>query len=468
MKSFLDDNFLLENDAGIELFNKYAKDMPIYDYHSHLDAKEIWEDKHFSNITELFLGSDHYKWRLMRANGIKESLITGNESDYNKFLAFAKTLSYAIGNPLYHWTHLELRRYFGTTDILNEKSAPDIWNKVNAHISSDDFSVRNLLRRSNVKLVCTTDDPIDNLEYHIKIQQEGKLSTKVLPTFRPDKAVGINKPGFSEYIKKLGEVCNKEIVYYTDLIECLLSRIEYFHQHGCRIADNDMNYVPCKKTTLAAIDAIFHKGLKGGKISALEEDQYKAYTLYTCAYEYANRGWTMQLHVGAMRNTNSRMLNEVGGDTGFDSINDLNIAQPLASFLDTLDSTNSLPKTIIYVLNPKDNYTLGAMTGNFQHEGMLGKIQFGSGWWYNDQKDGIYQQLRAYANLGILGNFVGMLTDSRSFISFTRHEYFRRILCNLLGEWVEKGEYPYDLEMLKEIIEGICFNNAQRYFGIEL
>lgn len=469
MRSFLDDNFLLENNVGIELYHKFAKEMPIYDYHCHLDAKEIWENKHFSNITELILREDHYKWRLMRSNGVKEALITGNESDYNKFLAFAKALPYAIGNPMYHWIHLELRRYFGINDILNEESAPLIWEKANTIIQSNDFNARNLIKNSNVKLICTTDDPADNLEYHIKIHQEGKLATKVLPTFRPDKSIAISKAGFSEYIARLGNVCDKTILNYSDLIECLISRIDYFHQQGCRISDNDMVYaVPCKTTTPSTVNAIFQKALNGEKISPVEEEQYIADILFTCAHEYAKRGWTMQLHMGALRNTNSRMFNKIGVDAGFDSMNDMNIAQPLARFLDILNSNDSLPRTIIYSLNPKDYYTVATMIGNFQSEDVKGKIQFGSGWWFNDQKDGMNRHMKALANLGILGNFVGMQTDSRTLISYTRHEYFRRILCNLLGEWVEKGEYPYDLDILQEITENICFNNAQRYFEIEL
>lgn len=468
MKKFMDDNFLLESETAEKLYHKYAKEMPIYDYHCHLSPKEIYEDKKFRNITEAWLGGDHYKWRAMRSNGVEEKYITGDSEDYDKFMAWARTLPKAIGNPLYHWTHLELQRYFGIRETLSEKTAKTIWEKANNLIVNSDFSARNLIKKSNVKVICTTDDPIDNLEYHIKLKEDKDFSAKVLPTFRPDKAVEIKKDDFTSWIKKLSNISRIEINDYSDLKEALKSRIEFFHKVGCRISDHGLIDVPYAKGTEEEVSEIFLKALNNIEITKLEEDKYKTNMLHFFGKEYAKYKWTMQIHFGALRNNNTNMFKKLGADTGFDSINDSNVAYEISRILDSLEKENSLPKTILYTLNPKDNYVLGTMLGNFQCEGIKGKIQFGSGWWFNDNKDGMIEQMKALGNLGLLGNFVGMLTDSRSFLSYTRHEYFRRIMCNLIGQWVEKGEYPYDEELLEELIKGISFNNAKEYFGIEL
>ena len=468
MKKFMDDNFLLESETAEKLYHKYAKEMPIYDYHCHLSPKEIYEDKKFRNITEAWLGGDHYKWRAMRSNGVEEKYITGGSEDYDKFMAWARTLPKAIGNPLYHWTHLELQRYFGIRETLSEKTAKTIWEKANNLIVNSDFSARNLIKKSNVKVICTTDDPIDNLEYHIKLKEDKDFSVKVLPTFRPDKAVEIKKDDFTSWIKKLSNISTMQINDYFGLKEALKSRIEFFHRVGCRISDHGLIDVPYAEGTEEEVSEIFLKALNNIEITKLEEDKYKTNMLHFFGKEYAKYKWTMQIHFGALRNNNTNMFKKLGADTGFDSINDSNVAYEISRILDSLEKENSLPKTILYTLNPKDNYVLGTMLGNFQGEGIKGKIQFGSGWWFNDNKDGMIEQMKALGNLGLLGNFVGMLTDSRSFLSYTRHEYFRRIMCNLIGQWVEKGEYPYDEELLEELIKGISFNNAKEYFGIEL
>jgi len=468
MKKFMDENFLLENDVAIKLFHEYSKNLPIIDYHCHLSPKEICEDRRFKNITEIMLGGDHYKWRAMRSNGIDESYMTGDKPDFEKFLAFAKTLKYAIGNPLYHWTHLELQRFFGIDKILNEDTAQEIYDEANKQIAGEGFSAQSLIERSNVKLICTTDDPLDTLEYHIKIKQDGKLKAKVLPTFRPDKTVEICLETFIPYIKTLGDLCGKEILSLEDLKYALTLRIDFFHENGCRLSDHALGGVPYAENTDAEADEIFNKALGGKLLSETEELKYKTNMLTFFAKEYHKRNWTMQLHIGALRNNNSRMFKLLGPDTGFDSINDLCIAAPLSKLLDSFDRENTLPKTILYTLNPKDNYVLGTMLGNFQSSDAPSKIQFGSGWWFNDQKDGMEEQMKSLANLGLLGCFVGMLTDSRSFMSYPRHEYFRRIMCNLIGGFVARGEYPEDYKALGDIVTKISFENAKNYFGIEL
>jgi glucuronate isomerase len=464
----MDENFLLINDAAVKLYHDYAKNMPIYDYHCHLKPEEIWEDKVYKNITEVWLYGDHYKWRAMRSNGIDEKYITGDASDYDKFMAWAKTIPYCIGNPLYHWTHLELQRYFGIYEILNEDTAKSIWNRCNEMLNSKDFTARALMKKFNVKLVGTTDDPTESLEYHKKIREEGKLDAKVVPSFRPDKGIDINKEGFVDWINKLSEVTNRSIEDYEDLLEALKERIEFFHEQGCRISDHALDYVPYKEAEIEEVRKIFEKAMNMEDISLEEEEKYKTFTLAYMARIYSQKNWTMQLHIGAMRNNNTTMYKLLGADTGFDSINDYEIAVSLSRFLDLLDKEKKLPKTILYTLNPKDNYVLGTMLGNFQGDGIPGKIQFGSGWWFNDQKDGMIKQMTDLANLGLLSRFVGMLTDSRSFLSYTRHEYFRRILCNLIGEWVENGEAPNDMKLLGSMVQNICYNNAKDYFGIDI
>ncbi len=450
--AFINDDFMLRTKSAKKLY-EFAKDMPIIDYHCHLEPKKIAEDYSFHNAYELFLGGDHYKWRQMRTNGIDEKYITGDGEDFKKFEAFAKTMPYLIGNPLYHWTHLELKRYFDIDETLSEKTCKMIWDKCNEKLETSEFSAKSLIRRSNVEVICTTDDPKDDLSYHKSLKD---FETKVLPTFRPDKAVEISKPGFFEYIKEIG------VKSYDELLKWLSERIEYFNSLGCRLSDHAMEYVPF---ALGDASLVFEKKMNGGEISVKEEQIYKTAVVSHCAAAYAKLGWTMQLHIGALRNNNTKMFEKLGPDTGFDSINDLCIAEPLSRFLDNLENDDNLPKTILYTLNPKDNYVLGTMLGNFQKAPTAGKIQFGSGWWFNDQRDGMVSQMKSLANLGMLSRFVGMLTDSRSFVSYTRHEYFRRILCNLIGEWVENGEYPEDWATLEEIIKGISYNNAKNYFN---
>ena len=467
MKKFMDENFLLSNQTAINLYHSYAKDMPIIDYHCHIDPKEIYENKKFKNITEAWLYADHYKWRAMRSNGIDEKYITGDGSDYEKFLSWAKTLPMAIGNPLYHWAHLELQRFFGIYDVIDEDTAPLIWEKANKLITGEGFRVRDLIKKSNVETICTTDDPTDTLEYHIKLKEDESFDVKVLPTFRPDKGMEINAEGFASWVKKLEEISKIKITNYDEFLKAFESRIEFFHSVGCRISDHGMNNtVLYAEVSKEEAEAIFKKGLEGKVVSLEEEKKYKTYTFRFLAQHYYKLGWTMQLHIAALRNNNTRMKEKLGADSGFDSINDESIAYPLSRLLDSLDRESSLPKTILYTLNPKDNYVLGTMLGNFQGDGIPGKILFGSAWWFNDNKDGMIEQMKALANLGLFGRFVGMLTDSRSFLSYTIHEYFRIILFNLIGELVENGEVPENEKLLKKIVQGICYNNANEYFGI--
>ena len=449
--SFINDNFMLKTEAARKLYAA-VKDLPIIDYHCHLSPKMIAENYQFRNAYDLFLGGDHYKWRQMRTNGVDEEFITGGADEYEKFKAFAKTVPYLIGNPLYHWTHLELKRYFDIDETLNEESCERIWNKVNECLAKPEFSAQNLIKRSGVEIICTTDDPIDTLEYHAQLKN---FSTKVLPTFRPDKAVEIGKETFLPYIKAAG------ITSYEQLASWMVERINYFDSFGCRLSDHALEYVPF---AIGDAKAAFDKRLAGEELTTEEIDAFKTEMLKVCAKEYTRLGWTMQLHIGALRNNNRRMYEKLGADTGFDSINDLCIAENLSKFMDNLEYDDCLPKTILYTLNPKDNYVLGTMLGNFQKAPTAGKIQFGSGWWFNDQRDGMEAQMQALANLGMLARFVGMLTDSRSFVSYPRHEYFRRIMCNLIGKWVDEGEYPEDYKALEEIVTGIAYYNAKNYF----
>ena len=453
--SFINDNFMLRTETARRLYHEYAAEMPIIDYHCHLVPAQIAENKAFKNITELFLGGDHYKWRAMRSNGVDEKYITGDAPDREKFEKWAETMPYLLGNPLYHWTHLELKRYFDIDKTLSPETAEEIWNICNEKLATEEFRAQNLILRSGVKVICTTDDPLDTLEHHKALREQG-FATKVLPTFRPDKATNVDKDTFVPYIKAMGAKS------YDDMIRILGEKIEFFHENGCRLSDHALDVIPYAEGDPRPV---FKKAMAGKKITKEEADCFKTSVLLFCAKQYARLGWAMQLHIGAMRNNSTRMYNSLGADTGFDSINDLSIAEPLSRFLDALDREDQLPKTILYTLNPKDNYVLGTMLGNFQKAPTPGKIQFGSGWWFNDQRDGMVAQMKALSNLGLISRFVGMLTDSRSFVSYPRHEYFRRILCNLIGEWVENGEYPHDPEMLKTIIQGICYNNAQAYFG---
>ncbi|WP_434642318.1 glucuronate isomerase [Thermoanaerobacterium thermosaccharolyticum] len=466
MKKFMDEDFLLNNETAVKLFHDYASKSPIFDFHCHLNPKDIYEDIRFKNITEVWLYGDHYKWRLMRSNGVDERYITGDADDYSKFLEFAKTIPMAIGNPVYHWTHLELQRYFGINELLNEKTAPVIWEKVNSMLNSSEFSVRNIIKKSNVKILCTTDDPTDSLEYHKLLKEDDSFDVRVLPAFRPDKGINIDKDDFKDWVKKLGEVCGKAIESYDDYLDALNSRLEFFDSYGCRLSDHALDFVAYEESTKEEVDEIFKKALKGEKLSQIEVDKYKTSVLQFLGKRYKELGWAMQLHIAALRNTNTRMFKKLGPDTGYDSINDVNIAYPLSKLLDSLESTGSLPKVILYTLNPKDNYVLAALMGSFQGEGTPGKMQFGSAWWFNDNIDGMTEQMKTLANVGLLSKFVGMVTDSRSFLSYPRHEYFRRILCNLIGEWVEKGEVPDDIDLLGKIVQDISFNNAVNYFGV--
>lgn len=468
MKAFMDKDFLLGNNTARRLYHDYAKKMPIYDYHCHLSAKEIAENKQYKNLTEIWLSGDHYKWRGMRSNGVPEEYITGNKSDKEKFIEYAKTVPYTIGNPLFHWTHLELQRYFSIDDILSPETAESIWTQCNDKLTTDEFCAKALIKKSHVKVICTTDDPCDELVDHLTITKDSTFKTKVLPTFRPDKSVNISKDTFKPWIKKLSNLVGYEITGVSLLLKALEERVEYFHQIGCRLSDHGLDTVEYEKPDINQADRIFNKVFEGKTLTQQEVGIYKGTILHGLGKMYAKKNWVMQLHIGALRNNSKRMFESIGPDTGFDSVHDQTFAAKLSMFLDDLDYTDQLPKTIIYVLNPRDNYVIGTLIGNFQAGGIPGKIQFGSGWWFCDQKEGMKEQLKALSSLGLLSRFVGMLTDSRSFLSYTRHEYFRRILCNLIGEWVEQGEYPNNIEFVGKIVQDICYNNAVEYFGIEL
>ncbi|MBR6392520.1 MAG: glucuronate isomerase [Eubacterium sp.] len=460
---FMDKNFLLNTESAKRLYFDFAEKMPICDYHCHLSPKEIFENKAPENISQLWLAGDHYKWRAMRSCGIEEKYCTGNASDREKFLAFAKTLQYCIGNPLYHWAHLELQRYFGIDTPLNAKTAEEIYERANKAIAEGDFRPQSLIANSNVKFVCTTDDPIDDLKYH-KLLNERKLPFRVLPSFRPDKALNINADGFIEYINELGKAADIEIGSVADVVDALYRRAEYFAKCGCKISDQAFEYVPYERADNEELNDIFARAMLGEKVSRRDEDKYKTAIMLTLGAKYKMLGWTMEIHIGAMRNNSSVMFEKLGADTGFDSVGDCEIAKPLSRFLNALEMLCALPKTILFNLNDKDNTVLATMLGNFQSAEAESKIQFGPAWWFLDTMDGMTAQLKSLGNLGVLGKFVGMETDSRSFTSYARHEYFRRILCRLLGQWIEEGMYAYDEDIVKEIVEGICYNNAVKYF----
>ncbi len=464
MKQFMDQDFLLANDTAKKLYHDFAAKMPIIDYHCHINPREIAEDRKFDNITQVWLGGDHYKWRQMRSNGIDEYYITGDAPDREKFQKWAETLPKAIGNPLYHWSHLELQRYFGYDKPLNGDTAEEVWNLCNEKLQQDDMTVRNIIRRSNVSVICTTDDPVDSLEWHDKIAKDETFEVKVLPAWRPDKAMNIEKPDYTDYLDKLSHVSGVAIKTFEDLKKALTVRMEFFASMGCCISDHALNYVMYAPASDEAIEAIFAKRLAGGCVTKEEELQFKTAFMLFVGKEYHRLDWAMQLHYGCKRDNNDLMYNQLGPDTGFDCIDNYAPSSQMADFLNALIKTDELPRTILYSLNPNDNASIGTIIGCFQSSQAVGKIQQGSAWWFNDHKAGMTEQMTSLANLGLLGNFIGMLTDSRSFLSYTRHEYFRRILCNLIGTWVENGEYPYDEKSLKEIIEGISYNNALRYF----
>ena len=465
MIPFLGDDFLLTNPTARWLYHEVAKKMPIVDYHCHLDAKDIYEDVRFENITRLWLGGDHYKWRILRSNGVAEAYITGNAPDREKFQKFAEALPRCIGNPMYHWCHLELKNYFGYEGILSGDTAQEVWDLCNEKLKQSEFSARNLIRRSNVAMVGTTDDPCSDLKWH-KLLAETDFKTKVCPSFRPDPALNCHKPGFAAYIRKLGEAAQMQIHCAEDVAKALSNRIDYFHTCGCRAADHGLDYVMYRVGTQDQIEAVFQKA-NGGEVPTVEETEiYQTYLLLHCGREYARNGWAMQLHFSCFRNSNSRMFEKLGPDCGFDCIAVTDSSAALHRLMDAWDSTNQLPKTIVYSLNPADDQWLDSLLSAYQGTEVPGKIQHGSAWWFNDNRTGMVNQMTSLANLGILGNFIGMLTDSRSFLSYARHEYFRRILCNLIGTWVENGEYPADLTILKTLVEDICYRNALRYFNL--
>ena len=466
MNNFMDKDFLLNTQCAKKLYFDFAKDMPICDYHCHLSPKEIYENKQPESITQLWLSGDHYKWRAMRSAGVEEKFCTGDASSKEKFLAFAKTLQYCIGNPLYHWAHLELQRYFGIDTPLNEKTAEDIYERANKSIAEGDFRPQSLIKSSNVKYVCTTDDPTDDLEYH-KLLAGQDLPFKVLPSFRPDKALNIENEGFIDYIETLGKLTGRKIKSVDGVIEALCDRADYFNECGCKVSDQAFNYVPFKEADEDDLEELFKKALKGKALKKKDIDRYKTAVMKALGKKYSELGWVMEVHIGALRNNNTLMFNKLGADTGFDSVGDCEIAEPLSRFLDSLCKEECLPKTILFNLNDKDNIVLATMLGNFQSSEAESKIQFGPAWWFLDTMDGMTAQMKSLANLGVLGKFVGMETDSRSFTSYARHEYFRRIMCRLIGQWVEDGWYAYDEDILKEIIQGICYNNAVKYFGFE-
>ncbi len=463
IKSFLDNNFLLENKTAEILYHEYASQQPIIDYHNHLPPNEIAVDKKFDNLTAIWLQGDHYKWRAMRTLGIEERFITGDATDREKFEKWAATVPFTIRNPLFHWTHLELQRYFGIKDILSPTTALSIYDQCKEFLQTDAYSTRGLLRSMKVETVCTTDDPIDDLRYHQQVKAKG-LAIKMLPAFRPDKALLIQKESFIAYIEQLGQAANINIQNYDDLLEALTKRIDYFHNNGCRLADHGLEQVYAENFTDSTVNTILKKRLSGQAISELDAKKFMSAILYFLGTNYAARGWVQQFHLGALRNNSSRMMRQLGPDTGFDSISDFEQAAALSKFLNRLDTENKLAKTIIYNLNPRDNEVMATMIGNFNDGSVRGKMQFGSAWWFLDQKDGMEKQINALSNMGLLSCFIGMLTDSRSFLSFPRHEYFRRLLCNLIGRDVHNGELPNDTKWLGGIVEDICYNNAKNYF----
>jgi glucuronate isomerase len=467
MKAFLNADFILQTATAQQLYHDFAADMPIIDYHNHLVPQQIAEDKQFDNITQIWLAGDHYKWRAMRAHGVDEKYITGSASDEEKFMKWAETVPYTMRNPLYHWTHLELQRYFGVTELLNAESGKRIYDHCSALLRTKEYSVKNLLLKMNVKALCTTDDPIDDLAYHKQIAASG-FSVKVLPTFRPDKAMGVDdETVFIEYVNALAATAGVSIRTLADYKSAIKSRHDFFHAAGCRLSDHGLEHIYAEEFTEEEIEHIFERLITGKSLNKKEKWQFKSAMLIYFAHLDHARGWTQQFHLGALRNNNARLLGALGPDTGFDSIGDFEQAKPLSAFLNRLDSTNQLAKTILYNLNPRDNELFAAMTGNFQDGTLVGKIQFGSGWWFLDQKDGMEKQINALSNMGMLSHFVGMLTDSRSFLSFPRHEYFRRILCNLIGNDVENGELPADMPWLGKLVQDISYTNASEFFNFE-
>jgi len=461
--NFIHDNFLLENKYAEELYHNYSKNQPIIDYHNHLSPQLIAEDHVFDNITKVWINGDHYKWRAMRTLGINEQFITGDASDKDKFLQWGKTVPYTMRNPLYHWTHLELARYFDINELLNEKSAASIYEQASAKINSQNFSTRNLLRKVKAEFVCTTEDPIDGLEFHQQLAKSD-FEVKISTAFRPDKAILITNDGYNEYVDKLGAAAEIEINTYTDLCDALKNRVAYFDKNGSKLSDHGLEHIYFENFTENEINSIFKKKRENAALTNEEALKFQSAILLFLSETYHEFGWVQQFHLGALRNNNARMHSILGPDTGWDSIGDYSQAQKLSAFLNALDSKDKLAKTIIYNLNPADNEVMATMIGNFNDGSVKGKVQFGSGWWFLDQKDGMTKQLNALSNMGLISCFVGMLTDSRSFLSFPRHEYFRRILCNLLGKEIQRGELPNDMEWIGKMVADISYQNAKEYF----
>ena len=464
MKKFMDEDFLLGTETAKLLFHNYAEQMPIIDYHCHIDAKEIAQDIRFDNITQVWLSGDHYKWRLMRANGVDEKYITGDAPDREKFQKWAETLPKAIGNPLYHWSHLELQRYFGYHGVLNGDTAEEVWNTCNAVLQQEDMSVRGMIRKSNVTHLCTTDDPADSLEWHKVIREDNSFTVQVLPAWRPEAAMKIADKGFAAYMKKLGKAAGMTIGSYADLKMAMSRRLEFFNSMGCLASDHSLDYAMYVPATDAEIEDIFASALAGEEISYEKDLKFKTAFLLFLGKEYKKLGWVMQLHYGVKRDNNSRMFRSFGANAGCDCIDSYTPSAQLADLLNGLQEADALPKTILYSLNPVDNTAIGSVMGCFQQGPEAGYIQQGSAWWFNDNRQGMIDQMTSLANQGLLGNFVGMLTDSRSFTSYTRHEYFRRILCDLIGSWVENGEYPWEEATVGKLVQDICYNNVKKYF----
>lgn len=464
---FITDDFLLYSEAAKTLYHHHAKMQPIFDYHCHLSPKDIAEDRQFDNLTQIWIEGDHYKYRAMRANGVDEKFITGEASPYDKFQKWSETVPYTLRNPLYHWTHLELKNYFGITTLLDANSAEEIYNEATALLKKPEYSVRNILRKMNVKVVGTTDDPTDDLQFHKKIKDDN-FEIKVLPTFRPDKATEIEKgQAFVDWIKKLEQSVGFSITDFSKLIKALNNRHDFFHEMGCRVSDHGHNTFYSENYTAAEVDLIFQTAINGKSLSDIEINKYKSAVLFELASMNKAKSWVQQFHVGAIRNNNAKMLQELGPDQGFDSLGDLNMADSMSKFFGRLSQCDGLTKTIVYNLNPRDSEMFAAMAANFNDGKIAGKMQYGAAWWFLDQKDGMEKQLNVLSNFGLLSRFVGMVTDSRSFLSFPRHEYFRRILCNVLGDEIQKGELPNNMQLIGAMVESICYNNAVSYFEID-
>ncbi|OPA75598.1 glucuronate isomerase [Paenibacillus selenitireducens] len=468
MSTFIHEDWLLQNKSAQILYHDYAKKMPIHDFHNHLTPAEIASNRQFNNMTEIWLGGDHYKWRAMRWLGIEERFITGDASDEDKFMMWAKCVPYTVGNPLYHWTHLELARYFGIHELLSEDTARGIWEKCNEKLQDPSMSTNGILKQFDVRVACTTDAPTDSLEHHQQIAKNPDIDTVVVPSFRPDRALDVVHATFKDYVQELSgsTKSGQTITTYTQFIEALGERVGYFHEQGGRVSDHGFETLPYVPANEQEVSFIFSRALNGETLSQEEIHKHQSFTMLHLAGFYHQYGWVMQLHIGAIRNNNERMFKLLGRDTGYDSILDYDLARSLNAFLNQLEQFNQLPKTIIYTLNPTQYEMIASAIGNFQAAGIRGKVQMGSGWWFHDQKDGMIRQLTALSSIGLMSTFVGMLTDSRSFLSFTRHEYFRRILCNLMGTWIEEGELPSDFTFIGGIIEDICYNNAKQYFDI--